>query len=162
MKSIVEFIHEGIDSHHLSPKKPDELVNIIISLLKKGQTDLNCIDVSKITDMSNLFYKVSDNLHLEDIDISKWDVSNVTNMRGMFDGCRYFNADLSKWNVSNVTNMQNMFRDCKYFNSDLSKWNTHNVKIMTDMFDGCKKLHKLPSWYKDDSYDDDPASWEEQ
>ena len=37
-------------------------------------------------------------------DISGWDVSNVTNMAGMFLGNQYFNQDLSSWDVSNVTN----------------------------------------------------------
>ena len=30
-------------------------------------------------------------------DISDWDVSNVTNMKSMFDGCIYFNQPLNKW-----------------------------------------------------------------
>ena len=45
-------------------------------------------------------------------DISGWDVSNVTNMDGMFLGNQYFNQDLSSWDVSNVTNC-NMF-SCTY------------------------------------------------
>jgi surface protein len=36
-------------------------------------------------------------------DISKWDVSNVTDMRHMFDNAESFNEDISKWDVSNVT-----------------------------------------------------------
>ena len=42
-------------------------------------------------------------------DISKWDVSNVTNMSCMFDYNSQFNGDISKWDVSNVTDMSNMF-----------------------------------------------------
>jgi surface protein len=36
--------------------------------------------------------------------ISKWDVSNVTNMYAMFYESE-FRGDISNWNVSNVTNM---------------------------------------------------------
>ena len=32
--------------------------------------------------------------------ISNWDVSNVTNMDGMFDSAFVFNQDLSSWDVS--------------------------------------------------------------
>jgi hypothetical protein len=31
-----------------------------------------------------------------DEDLSRWDVANVTNMRGMFDGAIHFNCDLSR------------------------------------------------------------------
>ncbi len=36
-------------------------------------------------------------------DIGDWDVSNVTNMRGMFSGAKIFNQNIGKWDVSNVT-----------------------------------------------------------
>ena len=39
------------------------------------------------------------------IKISKWDISNVTNMSGMFYNCENFNQDISRWDISNVTNM---------------------------------------------------------
>ena len=41
-------------------------------------------------------------------DISKWDVSNVTNMEDMFFRSE-FNGDILNWDVSNVTNMASMF-----------------------------------------------------
>ena len=45
-------------------------------------------------------------------DISKWDVSNVTDMYGMFCGCKSFNQDISGWDVSKVKNMNKMFENC--------------------------------------------------
>ena len=38
-------------------------------------------------------------------DIGGWDVSNVTDMRGMFSGASSFNQDISGWDVSKVTDM---------------------------------------------------------
>ena len=55
-------------------------------------------------------------------DLSRWDVSRVTNMQCMFDGCESFNSDLADWNVSNVDDMINMFDKCDSFNYDLSSW----------------------------------------
>ena len=44
-------------------------------------------------------------------DISKWDTSNVTNMKNMFSYCKLLTAlpDISNWNTSKVTSMKEMF-----------------------------------------------------
>ena len=129
------------------PKSWHELKDIIVDLLKQGETDLNCIDVSEIISMQQLFKAVNENVTVEEIDISDWNVSNVCNMCWMFEDCEEFNADLSKWDVSNVTDMDGMFRGCENFNSDLSKWNVSRVKNMTGMFSKCKNFKSdLSKW----------------
>ena len=50
---------------------------------RTDEGDFNDIDTSKITDMSNLFYRMPQ----FNGDISNWDVSNVTNMEYMFYWC---------------------------------------------------------------------------
>jgi surface protein len=89
-------------------------------------------DVSKVTNMKDLFYGADFNA-----DISRWDVSNVTNMQEMFHGCANFNRDISGWNVSNVTNMQEMFASCEMFNCDLKSWNVRKVNNRQDIFFDC-------------------------
>ena len=111
----------------------------------------NYIDTSNITNMSMLFHLVSCKVKFSKIDISEWDVSNVTDMGAMFDNCKEFNSDLSNWNVSNVEEMCYMFNGCKKFNSDLSNWDVSNVTDMSYMFYGCdtlKKNNKIPDWCK--------------
>ena len=70
--------------------------------------NLNFLDVSRVTDMSALFCGrdwrrafCSVNIKL---DISQWDVSNVTKMAHMFDGCGNVDfGNLSRWDRSKVT-----------------------------------------------------------
>merc|ERR1719201_1948309 len=52
-------------------------------------------------------------------DLSKWDVSAVTNMKFMFSSAFTFDQDLSKWDVSAVTNMEYMFYSTSAFNHEL-------------------------------------------
>ena len=102
----------------------------------------NCIKCDDFSYIFRGFKKVKHIIGLED-----WDVSKVTNMKGMFYNCENFNSDLSNWDVSSVGNMHSMFYRCKTFNSDLSNWDVSNVKNMTGMFDGCNSLKNKPSWY---------------
>ena len=92
------------------PTTRDELVNEIKFRLDRGQTNLNDIDTSRITDMSDLFY---DFKQIQNIDISLWDVSNVRDMSYMFFSYKNFNCDLSKWNPKKLRfyNLQNLFHN---------------------------------------------------
>ena len=71
-------------------------------------------------------------------DLSKWDVSAVTNIGGMFCSARAFNQDLSKWDVSAVTVMKAMFLRALSFNRELCGVAWVNSKAdKTDMFTDC-------------------------
>jgi len=156
------------DKEHLK-----ELIKKAIE--EKGPNcDLNFIDVSHVTDMGHLFHDTVFNG-----DISKWDVSNVTNMDGMFFKAWKFDGDISRWNVSKVTDMTSMFSCGSAFNGDISRWDVSNVKKiramfcqsafagdisrwkvadnldMTHMFEKCplKTENRLPPWYKETKED---------
>ena len=130
-------------NYTVQPKNKNELSDIITNAFKIKQYDLNFIDTSKITDMSELFANINHNF-----DVSKWDVSNVTNMNHMFFYCKNFDCDLSNWDVSNVTDMTSMFGFCNKFDCDLSYWDVSNVTDMYSMFTMCKnfKGKGLENW----------------
>ena len=69
--------------------------------------------------------------------IEDWDVSNVKDMSGMFEGATLFNGDISKWRVSKVENMKDMFRNARSFKQKLtgSSW-FNSGAVKTDMFQG--------------------------
>ena len=162
------------DHYKYFPKTKEELKKNIKECLDSKNYNLNCIDTSKITDMSSLFYDTKLKDDIEKINMSKWDVSNVTNMSHMFNGCN-FDCDLSKWDVSKVTNMNRMFLGCRNFKGvDLSSWNVSKVENMEFMFCdcvnftgkglekwnvskantyymlyNCHNLKNKPSWYKE-------------
>jgi len=88
---------------------------------------------------ANIVYVNGEDVQLNsmNLDISGWDVSNVTNMSYMFVATSFddstwmqstFNQDISGWDVSNVTDMTSMFFGATSFNQDISGWDVSNVR----------------------------------
>ncbi|MCQ2534360.1 MAG: DUF4214 domain-containing protein, partial [Clostridia bacterium] len=92
--------------------------------------------------MSDMFYGCSS---LNELDLSSFNTSNVTNMRDMFSDCSSLSElDLSSFDTSNVTNMSDMFYGCSSLNElDLSAFNTNNVTNVDFMFANSTKLSKI-------------------
>ena len=92
-------------------------------------------DTSNVTNMSSTFAYTARDAKSVKIDLSRWDVSKVTNMYEMFRGMCYFSTefrlgDLSKWDVSNVTNMHRIFQQTAPNASwylDCRGWNVSKV-----------------------------------
>lgn len=135
-----------------------ELVDILISRFNKCdfteqiiEPDMSGIDLRNLTNLTKLFTKVFDKLSDNisgvkvNLDLSSWNVTNVTNLSMMFYECFEINSlDLSGWNVSNVKDMSIMFQDCRMLKElDLSDWDTSNVTDMSCMFKRCYLLKKL-------------------
>ena len=132
------------------PNDKERLIQNIVTELRNGNTNLNIIDTSNITDMSYLFSLVTKEFNAqcpETINCSKWNVSNVTDMSYMFFDFRKFNSDLSKWDVHKVEDMSWMFAGCIKFDQYLNIWNVANVKDMKYMFWNCKEYNQdMSAW----------------
>ena len=114
-------------------------------------------DVSKVTDMSNLFCvregwmdseyyadNYEDCVLTDDTfneAIGAWDVSSVTDMRYAFYEAAAFDADIGAWDVSKVTGMEEMFYGAAAFDQDIGAWDTSSVRDMFEMF--CRRRRGL-------------------
>ena len=127
MKTLKQYLTERLNikktsyNYNYFPETKEELQEIIKERIDQEgpEVDLNDIDVSNITDMSNLFQNFSN-----------------------------FNGDISNWDVSNVTDMTYMFLNCKSFNQDISSWDVSKVKDSTDMFQRCPIEEKYKPHFK--------------
>ena len=77
-----------------------------------------------------------------EIDLSKFDSSDVSIMTSMFQCCSSLNSiNLSNIKTSKITTMIDMFYGCQKLSSlDLSNFDTSSITVMTNMFNGCTNL----------------------
>ena len=97
---------------------------------------------SPITNINFLFF---DCKNLVNINLSNFNIQNVSNMESFLGGCSsLININLSNFNTQNVFEMTGMFAGCSLLkNLNLSNFNTRNVTHMARMFAGCTSLSKI-------------------
>jgi hypothetical protein len=96
--------------------------------------------IGNLTSLSLLFENVPNFVGESD----KWDTSRVTDMSGLFYGCRKIDRMIgTNWNTASVKNMSCMFADCCSLNKNVGKhWDTSKVTGMMGMFSNCTLLNQ--------------------
>ena len=105
------------------------------------EMNLSKLDVS---DVSNMNFMFNDCGSLRAIDVSNFNTSNVTTMDHLFNGCANLTTiDVSNFDVSNVTNLACLFNDCGKIKSiNVSGWDVTSATNINHMFN-CASLETL-------------------
>ena len=104
--------------------------------------DLSKFDFSEVTDMSYMFRGCT---NLVSVNFGNIKTQKVKDMQHLFYNCKKLvSLDLSKFDTSKVSNFRFMFSNCSSLvKLDLSKFNTKNVIDMSYMFKNCIKLVEI-------------------
>ena len=98
----------------------------------------NLVDVpnylpATVTQVDRMFQDAWD---FDDVDITMWDMSNVTTATMMFRAALAFDQDISVWDVSGISSFATFFGNASSFNQDLSDWDVSGATEMDSMFAG--------------------------
>ena len=120
----------------------EKLSKLFSSFTKLEELDLSSFNTTNVTNMSFMFSKCSS---LKELNLNNFNTNNVTKMNGMFSGCSLLKElNISSFNTNNVNDMSFMFSNCSSLNKlDLSNLNTDNVTDMSNMFSLCSSLKEL-------------------
>ena len=108
-------------------------------------------------DMGNAIFRsgATGSSPIEEINVTGWDLSNTTNVSGMFastnsNGIGKGGTGLKRiigldtWDTSNITDMSLLFQNCSSLTTlDLSSFDTSNVTSFIAMFNECSSLTTL-------------------
>ena len=112
---------------------------------KEGIYEITLRFDKSIKDSSSIFCNCD---KIESIDLSKFDITNITNMSCIFKGCTSLEylLGINNFDTKNVNNISGMFKGCSSLGDlpDISKWDISNVTDISWMFDGCNLLESLP------------------
>lgn len=90
---------------------------------------------SNITDLSTAFYN---DKAVEEIDMTGFDTSHITNMRNMFNDANHLKTiiGIEGWDVSKVTDMNHMFANDNNLQTidGIGEWNVSNATDISHMF----------------------------
>lgn len=96
-------------------------------------SDISHFDMSDVTNMTNMFNGCLAFNNGGSANINNWNTAKVTSLYGVFYNCQVFNQPIGSWDVSNVTDMSYTLQNCYVFNQPIGTWNTSKVISMRSM-----------------------------
>ena len=144
-ENLIEIWQDGTNIMFLSDADmyaPENCREMFANYTALTTLDLSNFNITNVTTMEYMFYNCS---ALQTLDLSNFNTANVTTMAFMFYNCASLTTlDFSNFNTENVTDMYATFCYCTALTTlDLSNFNTANVTTMEDMFNGCTALTTL-------------------
>ena len=117
--------------------------NMFSGSINITQIDMTKFDFSQVTSMKRMFYENKNLLKIKLNTTIK--ISTIENLESIFEGCSLLESiDLSLFDTSKVTIMASMFKECNKLNYlQIYNFNTSLVRDMQYMFYGCGSLISL-------------------
>lgn len=113
--------------------------------LNMDMTATDSPNLTNVTDMAGIFSGCQS--LIGNSSINNWDISEVTNLSAAFNSCMLFDQPLGNWNTAKVLNMGAMFLMCQNFNQPIGNWNTSQVIAMDAMFNNARKFNQpIGNW----------------
>ena len=130
-----------IDLSNFDTSNVTDMSTMFYGMSNLTSLNLSNFDTSRVTDMSSMFTFM---YNLTTLNLSNFDTSKVTDMHDMFQGLKLTSLDLSNFDTSNVTYMNTMFANMpNLITLDLSNFDTSQVTDMSDMFENMYSLKIL-------------------
>ena len=115
--------------------------NMFCHCSKLESIDVSTWNMSNITSIYNIFFSCS---ALSTINVSNWNTSNCIDFTQCFYSCSKLQSlDVSKWNVSNCERFNSMFSQCAIISIDISSWDMCKAKDISYMFSNCDNLEVI-------------------
>ena len=98
----------------------------------------DALDMSELTHGEYVFYGCTG---LTTIDLSHWDVTPVTSLKGFFQGCSNLALiNVADWDMSGILDPSQIFYGCAIETVDVSSWDLSSATTVASIFNGCAAL----------------------
>lgn len=144
---------DKIDANNLDVSNVTDGSYMFYSCANSTEINVSQWNTSKIKYFDKMF---SNCQSLAFLDVNNWDMISGCSLNGMFSYSGITDIDLSKWDTSNISNLSNLFFNCtKLKQIDLHTWNTKSVSTCYCLFRGCSSLEfiNIDGWNTCNVYD---------